>query len=313
VTGPPPVRAPKVAAPPPVTTATRVVRSASPAATQGRAGGATGTATRAVGDVVASPRRTVGGVKPTATRAVGGVVAGARGIADDANITATGAVGGAVATAGGTAAGVHGTATQRVGGVVDTAGRALGDAAAAVNRTVGAVAGDATQPLGAVLAGRPGVAVAPWLPDPADGLAAPTTTGSPGSAATAWAVRHGNRLGASSATGASLVGPRAHGDAATRGTWMAAWRAASGPVMFAPQPDGWRIAGTGRPSPERPGPPPAPASGPSSSNPSGQGGSLLLAVLAGLLLPPVLALLGGLPSDRSGGSTRAYRPALLPG
>jgi hypothetical protein len=48
-------------------------------------------------------------------------------------------------------------------------------------------------------------------------------------------------------------------------------------------------------------------------NPSGQGGSLLLAILAGLLLPPTLALLGGLPSDRSGGSTRAYRPALLPG
>jgi hypothetical protein len=325
----PPVRVPKaVTAPPPV-------RSASPAATHGRVGGATGTATRAVsdvvasprrtvggvkatatravGDVVASPRRTVGGVKATATRAVGDVVAGAGGLAEDANTTATGAVGGAAATASGTAAGVYGTATQRVGGVVDTAGRLIGDATATANRNLGAVVGDAPQPLGAVLAGRPSVAVAPWLPAPAHGVAAPTTTRSPANASTARAVRHGNQLRASPATGASLVGSWAHGEAGTRGTGMAPWRAASGQLTFAPQPGGWRPAGTGRPSPERPGPPPAPASGPSSSNPSGHGGSLLLAILAGLLLPPALALLGGLLSDRSGGSMRAYRPALLPG
>jgi hypothetical protein len=303
----PPVRAPKaVPAPPPV-------RSASPAATQGRVGGVTGTATRAVGDVVASPRRRVGGVTGTATRAVGGVVAGARGAADDANTTATGAVVGAVATASGTTAGVHGTATRPVGGVVNTAGGALGDAAATANRNLGAAAGDAPRPIGAVLAGRPGVVLPPGLPEPADGLAAPTTTGSPASASTAWVLRHGDRLGASSATGASLVGSWAHGAAATHRTWMAPGRAASGQLTFVPQPGGWRAAGTGRPSPERPGPPPAPASGPSSLNPSGQGGSLLLVILAGLLLPPTLALLGGLPSDRSSGSTRAYRPALLPG
>jgi hypothetical protein len=307
VTAPPPVRAPKpvpapkVAAPPPVTTATRVVRSAPPAAT------------RAVGDVVASPRRIVGGVTGTATRAVGGVVARARGAADDANITATGAIVGAVATASGTAAGVYGTATQMVGGVANTAGRALGDAAATTNRAVGTVAGDAPQPLGAVLAGRPSAAMAPWLPQPADGVAAPTTTGSPANASTVRAVRHRDQFRASSATGASLVGSWAHSDAGIRETGMAPWWAASSPLTFVPRPGGWRAAGTGRSSPERPGPPPAPASGPSSSNPSGQGGSLLLAVLAGLLLPPALALLGVLPSDRSGGSMRAYRPALLPG
>jgi hypothetical protein len=275
ITAPPPVRAPKpvpapkVAAPPPITIATRVVRSASPAATQGRVGGATGKATWAVGDVVASPQRTVGGIKATAT--------------------------------------------QMVGGVVNTAGRALGDAAARANRNLGAVVGDATQPLGAVLAGRPSVAVAPRLPEPADGLAAPTTTESPASASTTWAARNGDRLGASSATGASLVGSWPHGEAGTRGTWIAPWRAASSQLTFAPRPGDWRAAGTGRPSPERPGPPPAPASGPSSPSPSGQGGWLLLAILAGLLLPPPLALLGALPSDRSGGSTRAYRPTLLPG
>jgi hypothetical protein len=254
----------------------------------------------------------VGAVKATATRAVGGVVAGARGIADDATTTATGAIGGAAATASGTAPGVHGTATQIVGGVVNRAGRALDDTAATANRNLGAVAGDAPQPLGAVLAGRPSVVVAPWLPAPADGLAAPTTTGSPASAATAWAVRHGDPFWAWSATGASLVGSWAHGQAGTRGTWTAPWRAASGPLTFAPRPDAWRAAGTGRSSPQRPDPPPAPASDPS-SNPSGQGGWLLLAILAGLLLPPALALLGRLPSDRSGASTRAYRPALLPG
>jgi hypothetical protein len=94
------------------------------------------------------------------------------------------------------------------------------------------------------------------------------------------------------------------------------WWAASGALSPVEQPVAEQAAaGPARPSPAPAGLPRAPASGsPSPSpGPSGQGGLVLLAILAALLIPPVLCLLGRLRPGCSAGRSRSYRPALLPG
>jgi hypothetical protein len=193
---------------------------------------------------------------------------------------------------------VAGTATGTVGGVT----RSLG----------GVVAVGPPTPAVPWIAPR-GVVPASWLAGPPVEVAVPAVAGSPVGASTGQA--EGGRGRAGSAAGASLADSRAADGAGGRpASGVGPSWAASGTLSPVQEPGvGQAGARPGRPSPPPPGLPGAPAAGSSSPSPSGQGGWLLLAILAVLLVPPALVLLGRLWPGWAGGRSRSYRPALLPG